>query len=154
MNIEIGDSSPRFEGYDNDGNLLTSDDFLGSVTVVFFYLKDNTPVCTQEVCDFRDAVNELKARGVAVVGISPDSVASHLQFNKKHNLNFSLISDPDLKISSAFGVVTPKGGPGPRVERTTFVIDGQGKVRWVERSVHVEEHVSRVLAAIDSLESA
>ena len=154
MGIDIGDLIPEFEGYDEDGNLLTSDDFLGSICVLYFYLKNDTPGCTREACDFRDAVNELKARGVVVLGVSPDTIASHQKFIEKHQLNFSLLSDPDLQIAQAFGVVRPQKTPGPRIERTTFVIDETGVIRWVERSVHVEEHVSRVLSAIDTLESA
>jgi thioredoxin-dependent peroxiredoxin len=100
-------------------------------------------------CDFRDAANELKARGVAVIGISPDTVASHKQFAETHRLSFPLISDPNLSIASALGVVRP----GPKIERTTFIVDEKGLIRWVERSVHIEGHISRVLIAIDSLES-
>ena len=133
---------------------MTSDDFLGSVIVIYFYLKDETPGCSREACDFRDAVNELRARGVIVIGISPDARDSHQQFIEKHKLNFTLLSDPDLKIAQVFGVVRPEGSSGPRIERTTFVVDETGKIRWVERSVRVEEHISRVLAAIDAQETA
>jgi thioredoxin-dependent peroxiredoxin len=153
MGIDIGDLIPSFEGYDNEKNLITSDDLLGSVTVLFFYLKDETPGCIREACDFRDAINEMKARGVVVIGISPDTIASHQTFSEKHQLNFSLLSDPDQKIAEKFGVTRPKGSTGPSIERTTFVIDETGTVRWVERSVRVEEHISRVLSAIDTLES-
>jgi peroxiredoxin Q/BCP len=148
MTIEAGDQLPFFEGHDEKGALCRSSDLLGKVSVLFFYLKDNTPGCTREACDFRDAANELKARGVTVIGISPDTVASHKQFADTHRLSFPLLSDPNLAISSALGVVRP----GPKIERTTFIIDEKGVVRWVERSVHIEEHISRVLMAIDRLE--
>jgi peroxiredoxin Q/BCP len=149
MTIEAGDRLPPFEGHDEKGTLRRSSDLLGKVSVLFFYLKDNTPGCTREACDFRDAANELQARGVTVIGISPDTVVSHKQFADSHRLGFPLLSDSDLSICSALKVVRP----GPRIERTTFIVDEKGIVRWVERSVHIEEHISRVLMAIDSLES-
>ena len=149
MTIEAGDRLPPFEGYDEKGMLRRSSDLLGKVSVLFFYLKDNTPGCTREACDFRDAANELQARGVTVIGISPDTVVSHKQFADFHRLGFPLLSDSNLAICSALRVVRP----GPRIERTTFIVDEKGIVRWVERSVHIEEHISRVLMAIDSLEA-
>jgi len=151
MSVNIGDHLPVFEGYDNEGSLLTSNDFLGRISVVYFYLKDETPGCIREACDFRDAINELKARGVLVVGISPDTLASHQAFIENHQLNFPLISDPDLRIADIFGVIKEKKTTGTPIERATFIIDQAGTVRWIERSVHVEEHVSRVLFAIDTL---
>ena len=149
MSIEAGDLLPSFEGYDEKGTLRRSSDLLGKVSVLFFYLKDNTPGCTREACDFRDAANELKARGVTVIGISPDTATSHKQFADSYRLGFPLLSDSTLAISSALGVVRP----GPKIERTTFIVDEKGIIRWVERSVHIEEHISRVLMAIDSMES-
>jgi peroxiredoxin Q/BCP len=174
MVVEIGDSVPSFQGYDANGQLFSSASCSGTVTVIYFYLQDDTPMCTREACDFRDAANELHARGVIVIGVSPDSVEVHRQFVQKYGLNFRLLSDPSFTIAQAFGVVRPGGKLGPdlrsiesrelsrsrsernfgelALERTTFIIDKKGTIRWIERSVDVEEHISRVMSEIDALE--
>lgn len=150
MGIDVGDPLPLFKAYDQQGVLRKSTDFLGRLIVLFFYLKDNTPICSREACDFRDAINELQARGILVIGVSPDSVLSHRQFAQSNRLNYLLLSDEQLQFAKAMGVVRPDSS----IDRSTFIIDKKGTVQWVERSVQIEEHISRLLTVVDSLESS
>ena len=127
-------------------------DFLGKgkEVVLYFYPKDNTPGCTTEACDFRDNINRLAAKA-AVLGVSPDSVASHMKFREKHDLNFPLLSDPDRKVLKAYGAWGEKKLYGKitlGVIRTTCIIDSSGTVRKVWTNVKVKGHVDEVLAQL------
>ncbi len=139
-----------FSGIDENGQekeFLLSE--LKEPLVLYFYPKDNTPGCTQEACDFRDNYNRLTAKAT-VVGVSPDSVKSHINFQKKHSLNFVLISDPEHTLAEAFEVWKEKSMYGKKymgIERSTFIIKG-GKVAKEWRKVSVTGHVDEVLQSL------
>ena len=141
--LDIGDKIPPFKVKDHKGYTLTDEDLKGTPTVIFFYPKDNTPGCTKEACDFQSHLKKLSSMDVLLLGVSPDSIESHLKFIKDHNLNFTLLSDPERTMCHSFG--TLKEG---KLERSTFAIDVDGYVRWIEKPVHVEGHVERVIEAV------
>ncbi|MFN3504752.1 MAG: peroxiredoxin [Caldimicrobium sp.] len=124
-------------------------DYLGKDKdiILYFYPKDNTPGCTQEACDFRDNLNILK--NVAfVVGISPDSIKSHKNFQSKHNLNFILASDPELEVIKAYGTFGEKQSYGKKtmgVIRSTFIISPEGKIKKIWKNVKVKGHILEIL---------
>lgn len=146
-NLEI-----KLQGIDAEGQekIFTLADFSGQQVVLYFYPKDNTSGCTQEACAFRDNYNRLLSKAV-VIGVSPDSVKSHIGFQQKQNLNFILLSDPEHKLSEAFGVWKEKSMYGRKyigIERSTFILDGQGKVIREWRKVKVPGHVDEVLKSL------
>ena len=152
--INVGDSIPSFSALDQEEEVVASDDLLGNPFVIYFYPKDDTPGCTAEACSFRDNMERLDERGILVVGVSPDSVSSHKKFMHKHGLNFTLMADDSQEICKRFDVLREKEVDGKKilaVERTTFVVDATGIIRWIERPVNVEEHVDRVLKFLDEL---
>lgn len=152
--LTVGASIPDFEIFDSEGNCICNEDLLGSLVVLYFYPKDETPGCTQEACDFRDAATLLDEQGVILLGASPDNADSHQRFCQKHSLNFSLLVDEDKTLCTLFGVLKEKDKEGKKVfgvERTTFVIDEKGIIRWIERPVSVDGHVDRVLKAVQAL---
>jgi peroxiredoxin Q/BCP len=147
--IEEGQPFPDFSLSDQDGNVVTGDDLKGRKTVVYFYPKDDTPGCTTEACNFRDALPTFgEAR---VIGVSPDSAKSHRKFVDKFNLNFTLLADTDHALSEALGIWVEKSMYGKKymgVDRTTFVLDEAGIVRKVFRKVKPAEHADEVRAAL------
>jgi len=151
--VEEGKKAPAFRLRDADGNLVTLADFAGRDLILYFYPKDDTPGCTKEACGFRDAWKELQKRGVAVVGVSPDSPESHQKFAKKYRLPFPLLSDPDKKVMAAYGAWGEKVMYGKKtmgVIRSTVWIGPDGKVRkhW-KRVPKAEAHPEQVLAALE-----
>jgi len=119
--------------------------------VLYFYPKDMTSGCTQQACDFRDNMNRVAASGAVVLGVSADSVESHVKFKEKQGLNFPLLSDPEKKVLNAYGVWQQKSLYGRKfmgIVRTTFIIDGKGKIAKVFPKVKVAGHVDEVLAAL------
>jgi peroxiredoxin Q/BCP len=154
MHLAVGDRVPSFQGYDHEGNVILAEDLLGCVTVLYFYPKDFTSGCTKEACDFRDAMNELQARGVVVIGISPDTADSHQKFMEEHRLAYQLLCDPTLEVAQAFGVCRPQEHEGIKIERSTFIIDEKGIIRWIEKPVNVENHIHRILKALDAIRAS
>ena len=153
MAVEEGKKAPAFRLRDADGNLVTLADFAGRDLILYFYPKDDTPGCTKEACGFRDAWKQLQKRGVAVVGVSPDSPESHQKFAKKYRLPFPLLSDPDKKVMAAYGAWGEKVMYGKKttgVIRSTVWIGPDGKVRkhW-KRVAKAEAHPEQVLAALE-----
>ncbi len=149
--LKEGDRMPSFELPDQDGNLVRSADFAGKPLVVYFYPKDSTPGCTTEACSFRDAYAEYRERGVAVVGISADSPASHRKFADKFSLPFTLLADPDKKVITAFGAWGEKkmyGKPYQGILRSTFVIGPDGAVKKVFPKVSPAGHAEEILAIL------
>lgn len=147
--IEEGAKFPTFALPDQDGNLVTDESLRGSKVVVYFYPKDDTSGCTKEACGFRDEMPRFE--GVRVIGVSPDSVASHRKFADKHGLNFTLLADVEHTLAEAAGVWVEKSMYGKKymgIERTTFLLDEEGRVLKVWRKVKPEGHAAEVLAAL------
>lgn len=125
-------------------------DFAGKKVVLYFYPKDNTSGCTQEACDFRDNFNRLTLKAV-VIGVSPDSIKSHIKFKEKQNLNFTLISDTEHKLAEQFGAWGEKSMYGRKyfgIIRSTFILNEQGEIEKEWRKVKVKGHVEEVLGEL------
>ena len=147
--LEVGIKAPEFTLPDKDGNTVSLSDFVGKKVVLYFYPKDNTPGCTRQACAFAAAYEGFKAKDVVVIGISKDSVASHLKFAQKHDLPFVLLSDPELQAIQAYGVWQEKklyGKVSMGVVRTTFIIDEQGNIEKVIPKVKPDTNASEILA--------
>jgi peroxiredoxin Q/BCP len=145
--VQVGDTAPTFTAPLQDGGTFDSATLLGRKwLVLFFYPKDNTPVCTREACAFRDSYEAFVAAGAEVVGVSSDSAATHARFAEKHRLPFPIVADTDRRLRRLFGVVNPLGViPG----RVTYVIDREGVVRLVYAALFASDtHVKQALAAV------
>ncbi|MCK9510465.1 MAG: peroxiredoxin [Pigmentiphaga sp.] len=153
MTIAIGQPVPDFEASSTSGPFqLTAQ--RGKAVVLYFYPKDNTPGCTTESQNFRDLHDQFVAAGAVVVGVSRDSLKSHENFCAKHSLPFTLISDPDETLCEQFGVMKLKNMYGKQVrgiERSTFVIDAEGKLAHEWRGVKVPGHAAAVLETVQAL---
>ena len=150
--LKIGQKAPAFALPNQDGKIMKLSDFKGKKVVLYFYPKDDTPGCTKESCAFRDGLDEIHASGAVVLGISGDSVDSHKKFVKKFNLNFPLLSDEKKTVLQAYGVWKEKSLYGRKfmgIERTTFIIDEQGKLDDIFQKVKVDGHLEEVLAELD-----
>ncbi len=146
--VKAGQAAPAFKLQDDQGNWVSLADFRGEHVVLYFYPKDDTPGCTTEACAFRDESREFKTRGIAIVGVSADSVESHQKFKEKFHLNFPLLSDPDKKVLKAYGVWKEKAMYGKKymgIERTTIIIDEHGNIEKVFPKVKVATHVKEIL---------
>ncbi len=148
----VGKPAPDFTLPSTSGEPVTLKSFKGKKTVVlYFYPKDETPGCTREACDFRDAFSELEQHGVVVLGVSTDPLDAHLKFKEKHRLPFTLLSDDDASVSKLYGVYKQKNVYGKKsmgIERTTFVIDKTGRIATVYPKVKVEGHVGDILSFV------
>ena len=154
--IKEGRKAPSFMLPSVEGGAVTLKDYLGKPVVLYFYPKDDTPGCTREACAFRDTQAQIRKTGAVVLGVSPDSVASHQKFKAKYKLNFPLLSDADKSVAKKFGAYGEKLMYGKKVVgmiRSTFVIDGRGVVRRVFPRVKVDGHAERVLEALRGLEA-
>ena len=139
----------KLQGIDIDGieKEYSLNDFKGQKVILYFYPKDNTSGCTQEACDFRDNINRL-TNFATVIGVSPDSIKSHLKFKEKQSLNFILLSDPEHKLAEAFNVWVEKSMYGRKymgIERSTFVLDENLNIIKEWRKVKVKGHVDEVI---------
>lgn len=146
--LQVGDVAPDFLGVDELGNEVRVSNYAGRRLVVYFYPKDSTPGCTAEACSLRDGMNELLAAGYAVVGVSADSAASHNRFKEKQQLNFPLIADTEKRTIEAFGAWGLKKMAGREymgIIRTTFVIDGAGKIERVITKVDTKNAAKQIL---------
>jgi thioredoxin-dependent peroxiredoxin len=151
---EDGKTAPDFELPANDGTVVKLSKLKGKTVVLYFYPKDDTSGCTVEAKDFTDRANDFKAAGAEIIGISPDSIASHQKFAKKHGLAVRLAADEDKAVATAYGVWVEKSMYGRKymgVERSTFLIDRSGKVAQSWRKVKVPGHADEVLAAVKAL---
>ena len=149
--LKVGDPAPDFTAVNDRGETVRLWDFRGRKVVLYFYPKDDTPGCTREACSFRDDYSRLQEAGAVVLGVSPDPVESHVKFREKYGLPFPLLSDPDHQVAEAYGVWKEKRMYGRTywgIERTTFVLDEEGKVLAVIRGVKPEEHPQRALKAL------
>lgn len=148
VQLKEGDKAPYFEGIDQEGKEISLDDYKGKKLVLYFYPKDNTSGCTAEACNLNDHYAELTDKGYEVVGVSPDSPASHLKFIAKNNLAFKLIADTEKKILEIYGVWAEKSMYGRKymgVLRTTFVIDEKGIITKVITKVDTKNHTAQLL---------
>lgn len=156
MSVLEGQPAPDFALPTADGNIIRLSDLRGKKVVLYFYPKDDTPGCTKEACSFRDNLGALQGMGVVVLGVSPDSVASHQKFAQKYGLTFPLLADEGAQVATTYGVWKEKQQYGRRymgIERTTFIIDEEGIVRRVFPKVKVDGHVEEVMEAIRALEA-
>lgn len=151
MDIRVGMQAPDFELEASDGKKVRLSDFKGKNVVLYFYPKDMTPGCTTEACDFRDWNDAFKALNTVTIGISPDSVSRHQKFIAKHQLPFLLLADENHEVAELYGVWKLKKMFGKEymgIERSTFVIDQEGKLVKEWRKVSVKDHVKEVLEYI------
>lgn len=154
--IEEGKKAPAFTLMADDGKKVKLADFKGKPVVLYFYPKDDTPGCTKEACAFRDRKDELAKLGAVVLGVSCDSVESHVKFKKKYDLNFPLLADTDHAIAEKYGAWREKNMYGKKsmgVQRSTFLIDAAGKVVKVWKSVRVDGHDAAVIETIKDIDS-
>lgn len=149
--LEKGMKAPDFALQDQYGNTVTLSDFRGTKVVLYFYPKDNTPGCTRQACAFAGLYREFEKKGVKVVGVSKDSVSSHVKFAEKYGLPFTLLSDPELEAIQAYGVWQEKklyGKVSMGVVRTTFIIDENGIIEKVMPKVKPDTNASEILAEL------
>lgn len=152
--IEEGKKAPAFTLTADDGTKVRLSELAGSPVVLYFYPKDDTPGCTREACAFRDRKKELQKLGAVVLGVSPDTVESHVKFRDKFELNFPLLADADHKVADKYGAWREKNMYGKKsmgIQRSTYLIDQSGKVAKVWKRVQVDGHDEQVLKALAEL---
>jgi thioredoxin-dependent peroxiredoxin len=149
--LQAGDRLPKLDVVDDTGRHLSTTELAAGTLVLYFYPKDDTPGCTSEAGQFRDAFDEFERRGATIVGVSRDSVESHQRFKKKYGIPYPLIADTDSGLCDAFGVIVEKTMYGIKrmgLARSTFVIDAGGSIVKVWPNVKVDGHVQAVLASL------
>ena len=153
--LKAGDKAPDFKLESTNGEMVSLADYKGSLNVVFyFYPKDNTSGCTKEACGFRDNLETIDAKDTVVLGVSPDSIKSHHKFIDKHNLNFTLLSDPEHTAAEAYGAWGEKKMYGKTyfgIIRSTFVIGKDGLIKEAFYKVKVNGHVEKVMEVLENL---
>ena len=153
--LEVGKKAPAFTLESSEGGKVKLSDFAGKVVVLYFYPRDNTPGCTIEAQDFRDAVPALEKLGAVVLGVSKDTIASHCKFRDKYKLNFPLLTDADGKVMAAYGAWGDKVLYGKKMKgiiRSTVLIDKAGKIVQHWPKVSVKGHVDEVVDAVKALD--
>lgn len=148
MTLQIGDQAPDFTLPSDQNELISLEQLRGKKIVLYFYPKDNTPGCTKEACDFRDAAPLLTDKNTVIFGVSKDSPAKHQKFRQKYQLPFHLLSDENGDVCEAYGVIDKKtlfGNTFLGITRSTFVIDEQGIIQAIWRKVKVNGHTQQVL---------
>lgn len=147
--LKVGDTAPDFSLLDERGLPVSLKNYLGKkVVVLYFYPKDFTPGCTAEACSFRDDYKPIQDKGAVVIGVSLDSVESHLKFSEKYMLPFTILSDHKKEVAKAYGVL---GVGGFLAKRVTFIISKDGKITHVFTKVYVKQHSEEVLKALEEL---
>jgi peroxiredoxin Q/BCP len=149
--LKIGRKAPDFTLASGDGKTLNLKDFAGKKIVLYFYPKDNTSGCTKEACSFESNLKTIKKKGAVVIGVSADSVDSHVKFAQKYGLSFPLLSDEKKEIIKSYGVWKEKSMYGKKyfgIERTTVVIDEKGIIRQIFNNVKVDGHTVEVIAVL------
>ncbi len=149
--LAAGERAPDFSLPSSSGKSFKLSDFKGRKVVLYFYPKDDTPGCTKEACAFRDNLPKFGAADAVVLGVSKDSLDSHADFISKYGLNFTLLSDEDLKVNKLYGTWVEKENYGRKywgTERSTFVIGKDGKIMKIFRKVKVDGHEREVLEAL------
>jgi peroxiredoxin Q/BCP len=149
--IEEGKPAPDFELETDDGATVKLSDLRGKPVVLYFYPKDDTPGCTTEACEFRDAYDVFRERGIEVLGVSPDDAASHEKFKTKYDLPFTLLADPDHAVAEKYGVWGERSFAGKNymgINRSTFIIDRDGNVAHAMMGIKPAGHAARVLESM------
>lgn len=148
MALQADEEAPDFNAEASNGKSITLESLRGSWVVLYFYPKDETPGCTKEACAFRDSFKRIESLGAVVLGCSPDDLKTHDKFITRHNLPFTLLTDPDRTIAKAYGVWKEKNMYGKRVmgiERSTFLINPAGTIHFVWPKVKVDGHVDEIV---------
>jgi thioredoxin-dependent peroxiredoxin len=149
--VEEGKQAPDFELTSDSGERIRLSELRGRPVVLYFYPKDDTPGCTTQACGFRDAYGEFEERGATILGVSPDSEASHVRFKEKYGLPFTLLADPEHEVAEQYGVWVEKVSYGKKsmgIKRSTFVIDAEGNLVKAMLGVSVDGHADVVLEAL------
>ena len=149
--LEVGKKAPKFSLSKQKEKKISLKDYFGKKVILYFYPKDDTSGCTKEACSFRDNIPKFSKTDGVILGISPDSVKSHKKFSEKYKLPFSLLADEEKKVIELYGVWKEKSMYGRKymgVERTTFIIDGKGKIKKIFNKVKVDGHENEVLGAL------
>lgn len=145
--LSVGDKAPSFRAENQSGEMIALEDFVGKKVILYFYPKDNTSGCTAEACSLRDGYRELTDMGFVVVGVSPDSVKSHVGFINKHSLPFTLLSDADHAIAENYGTWGLKKFMGREyygIIRKTFIIDQNGVIEKIFDKVDTKKHFEQI----------
>lgn len=156
MSVHIGEAVPDFELEANNGEKIKLSDYRGRNVVLYFYPKDMTPGCTTEACDFRDNHEDFQGYNAVVLGVSPDPISRHQKFIEKHELPFPLLSDENHEVAESFDVWKLKKNFGKEymgIERSTFLIDKEGKLVKEWRKVKVAGHVEETKRALEKIEA-
>jgi thioredoxin-dependent peroxiredoxin len=151
--VEEGTQAPDFELATDDGGRVRLSDLRGKPVVLYFYPKDDTPGCTKQACEIRDVWAEFRARGAVVLGVSPDDESSHTAFKSKYSLPFTLLADPDHAVADRYGTWGEREYAGRKymgINRSTFVIDPEGRVTKALYGVKPQGHAEKVLEALDA----
>lgn len=151
---EVGAKAPAFTLVSDGGTKVKLSELKGKPVVLYFYPKDDTPGCTKEACSFRDRSADMEAHGAVVLGVSPDDVESHIKFRDKYELNFPLLADSDHQVAEKYGAWREKNMYGKKsmgIQRSTFLIDREGKIAKVWKRVRVDGHDEQVLEALGTL---
>jgi peroxiredoxin Q/BCP len=149
--VEEGQQAPDFELASDAGERVRLSDLRGKPVVLYFYPKDDTPGCTKQACGIRDAWGEYRARGAVVLGVSPDDEASHVKFKEKYSLPFTLLADPDHAVAEKYGVWGEKKYAGKSymgINRSTFIIDADGKIARAMLGIKPAGHATEVLDSL------
>lgn len=151
--VDENDTAPDFELRADDGSTVRLSDLRGHKVLLYFYPKDDTPGCTRQACDLRDRFDEIEARDLVVLGISPDPVDSHVKFRDKYSLPFRLLADTEHEVAEAYGVWKRKSMFGKKfwgIERGSFLIDEDGRVEKAWRKVGAKQHIDLLLEAVSA----
>jgi peroxiredoxin Q/BCP len=149
--VEEGQEAPDFELVSDAGERVRLSQFRGKPVVLYFYPRDDTPGCTKQACGIRDSYEEFEERGTVVLGVSPDEESSHVKFKRKYGLPFTLLADPEHEVAGQYGVWGERKYMGRTymgIERSTFLIDEDGRIAKVMRRVKPDTHTNQVLEAL------
>lgn len=153
MSLEVGDKAPDFTLQSDSGEKVKLSSFRGKKVILYFYPEDDTPGCTRQACDFRDNFAAIQGADAIVLGVSPDSVESHVKFKAKYDLNFPLLSDPDHKVAEKYGAWGEKNNYGRKyvgILRSHFVIDENGKLIDLRRRVPAKDSMRLALQTLEA----
>lgn len=153
MSLEIGDKAPDFTLQSDSGEKVKLSSYRGKKVILYFYPEDDTPGCTRQACDFRDNFAAIQGADAIVLGVSPDSVESHVKFQAKYDLNFPLLSDPDHKVAEKYGAWGEKNNYGRKyvgILRSHFVIDENGKLIDLRRRVPAKDSMRLALQTLEA----